>query len=105
MNTFCNVNNTLLCYHQTKFYQVRCTDIKKNENGNYLYKVHYLGWNKKWDEWVTHSRLKKFDTDSSDFHSIPYKQSILIYLIVIVLDYQDTDNKTILNMAGELRQK
>ncbi|KAL5556921.1 hypothetical protein UlMin_039157 [Ulmus minor] len=48
----------VLAYHGPRIYEakVQKAEIKKNE---WRYFVHYLGWNKNWDEWVGVDRLMK----------------------------------------------
>jgi hypothetical protein len=43
---FCE-GEKLLCYHGPLLYEAKCIKIKK-ENGNFMYLVHYQGWNKNW---------------------------------------------------------
>lgn len=38
------------------------TRKSKKEEKSYEYLVHYFGWNKKWDEWLTKDRLHKLDS-------------------------------------------
>ncbi|GFP94061.1 mortality factor 4-like protein 1 [Phtheirospermum japonicum] len=48
----------VLAYHGPRIYEakVQRAEIRKNE---WRYFVHYLGWNKNWDEWVGMDRLMK----------------------------------------------
>ncbi|KAL2531818.1 Protein MRG1 [Abeliophyllum distichum] len=48
----------VLAYHGPRIYEakVQKAEFRKNE---YRYFVHYLGWNKNWDEWVGMDRLMK----------------------------------------------
>ncbi|KAL2499629.1 Protein MRG1 [Abeliophyllum distichum] len=48
----------VLAYHGPRIYEakVQKVDFRKNE---WKYHVHYLGWNKNWDEWVGMDRLMK----------------------------------------------
>ncbi|XP_028764054.1 protein MRG1 [Neltuma alba] len=48
----------VLAYHGPRIYEakVQKAEIRKNE---WRYFVHYLGWNKNWDEWVGEDRLMK----------------------------------------------
>ncbi|KAK4262347.1 hypothetical protein QN277_027917 [Acacia crassicarpa] len=48
----------VLAYHGPRIYEakVQKAEIRKNE---WKYFVHYLGWNKNWDEWVGEDRLMK----------------------------------------------
>ncbi|KAK4777017.1 hypothetical protein SAY86_005705 [Trapa natans] len=48
----------VLAYHGPRIYEakVQKTEVRKKE---WKYFVHYLGWNKNWDEWVAADRLLK----------------------------------------------
>jgi len=52
------VDEKVMCYHGPLLYEAKCIKIKK-EGNQYQYFVHYQGWNKKWDDWVTESRMLK----------------------------------------------
>ncbi|KAI9225737.1 MAG: MRG-domain-containing protein [Piptocephalis tieghemiana] len=55
------VGEEALCYHQHALYLAKILRIKQlrpNEE-ELRYFVHYPGWNKKWDEWVSPERLFK----------------------------------------------
>lgn len=52
------VEEKVLCYHGPLLYEAKILKMKK-ETGIYTYFVHYQGWNKNWDEWVTESRMLK----------------------------------------------
>lgn len=53
----------VLAYHGPRIYEakVQKAEIRKNE---WRYFVHYLGWNKNWDEWVGKERLMKFTEEN-----------------------------------------
>eukprot|EP00053_Salpingoeca_punica_P007801 m.71012 g.71012 ORF g.71012 m.71012 type:complete len:340 (+) comp14337_c0_seq1:161-1180(+) len=54
----------VLCYHQTLLYEAKVLKTEVREMQGILqpaYFVHYNGWNKKWDEWVLASRMKKYN--------------------------------------------
>nr|AFK35210.1 unknown [Medicago truncatula] len=53
----------VLAYHGPRIYEakVQKAEIGKNE---WRYFVHYLGWNKNWDEWVGESRLMKHNDEN-----------------------------------------
>ncbi|KAL3525655.1 hypothetical protein ACH5RR_014027 [Cinchona calisaya] len=53
----------VLAYHGPKIYEakVQRTEVRKNE---WRYFVHYLGWNKNWDEWVDARRLMKYTEEN-----------------------------------------
>lgn len=48
----------VLCYHGPLLYEAKC---KKSEVRDKVmqYLIHYNGWNKHWDEWVTEKRVLK----------------------------------------------
>lgn len=52
------VDEKVLCYHGPLLYEAKCTKFKK-EGSSYTYLIHYQGWNKNWDEWVSDSRMLK----------------------------------------------
>ena len=56
-------NEKLLCYHGPLLYEAKCVKIKK-EGANFLYFVHYQGWNKNWDEWVNETRILKNNAEN-----------------------------------------
>ncbi|MCD9638727.1 Protein mrg1 [Datura stramonium] len=53
----------VLAYHGPRIYEakVQKAELRKNE---WRYFVHYLGWNKNWDEWVGADRLMKLTEDN-----------------------------------------
>lgn len=53
----------VLAYHGPKIYEakVQKAEFRKNE---WRYFVHYLGWNKNWDEWVDAGRLMKYNQEN-----------------------------------------
>ncbi|VDL18040.1 unnamed protein product [Hymenolepis diminuta] len=56
----------VLCFHGSLMYNAKVMDIKL-ENNEYLYFIHYTGWNKTWDEWVKDSRIYKDDEAGNKF--------------------------------------
>ncbi|CAH8445118.1 unnamed protein product [Schistosoma guineensis] len=52
----------LLCFHGPLMYEAKCLDVKVKEDG-VMYFVHYQGWNKNWDEWVTDKRMFKYNEE------------------------------------------
>ncbi|CAI2723372.1 unnamed protein product [Schistosoma spindalis] len=52
----------LLCFHGPLMYEAKCLDVKVKEDG-VMYFVHYQGWNKNWDEWVTEKRMFKYNEE------------------------------------------
>jgi len=53
-----NADEKVLCYHGPLLYEAKILKSKK-EGSSYMYFVHYQGWNKNWDEWVTEPRMLK----------------------------------------------
>ncbi|XP_074304236.1 protein MRG1 isoform X2 [Silene latifolia] len=53
----------VLAYHGPRIYEakVQKAEIRKKE---WRYFVHYLGWNKNWDEWVGTDRLMKYTDEN-----------------------------------------
>ncbi|CAH8290966.1 unnamed protein product [Schistosoma turkestanicum] len=43
-------------------YEAKCLDVRVKEDG-VMYFVHYQGWNKNWDEWVTDKRMFKYNEE------------------------------------------
>ncbi|KAF8570167.1 hypothetical protein P879_00573 [Paragonimus westermani] len=56
------IGEKLLCFHGPLLYEAKCLDVKVKEDG-VMYLVHYQGWNKNWDEWVTDKRIFKFNEE------------------------------------------
>ncbi|KAK9949040.1 hypothetical protein M0R45_004586 [Rubus argutus] len=53
----------ILAYHGPRIYEakVQKAEMRKNE---WRYFVHYLGWNKNWDEWVGVDRILKYTEEN-----------------------------------------
>ncbi|KAL3316671.1 Mortality factor 4-like protein 2 [Cichlidogyrus casuarinus] len=52
----------VLCFHGPLMYEAKCLNTKLNDaKDEWLYHVHYQGWSKNWDEWVTDKRIFKYD--------------------------------------------
>ncbi|KAI9833407.1 MAG: Esa1p-associated factor [Phylliscum demangeonii] len=53
----------VLCFHQDLLYEAKILDCKaedpQDSKGPMLYLVHYKGWKKTWDDWVSDDRLRK----------------------------------------------
>ncbi|TPP64292.1 Mortality factor 4 protein 1 [Fasciola gigantica] len=52
----------ILCFHGPLLYEAKCLDVKVKDD-TVMYFVHYQGWNKNWDEWVTDRRMFKFNEE------------------------------------------
>jgi len=50
-----DVGQVFKCFEGSNLYQVKCMDTKE-ERGSRKYYVHYYGWKKRYDEWVSESR-------------------------------------------------
>ncbi|GBF93094.1 hypothetical protein Rsub_05705 [Raphidocelis subcapitata] len=53
-----SVGQSVLVPHTDKFYEAKVLKSGKREDGQWHYLIHYIGWNKKWDEWVEASGLQ-----------------------------------------------
>ncbi|RAL40749.1 unnamed protein product [Cuscuta campestris] len=53
----------VLAYHGPRIYKAKVQKSELREN-EWRYFVHYLGWNKNWDEWVGTDRLMKFTDEN-----------------------------------------
>ena len=53
----------VLCFHGPLLYEAKCVKTRK-DGGNLQYFVHYLGWNKNWDEWVSENRILKITPEN-----------------------------------------
>lgn len=80
-------NQKILCYHGEFLYEAKIIKVetllpssnKSNDQPQKKYLVHYNGWNKTWDEWVSDSRLLYITEDNlfkqkQLFHSFEIKQ-------------------------------
>lgn len=63
----------VLAYHNLCVYEARVqkVDLCMNE---WKFHVHYLGWNKNWDEWVGTDRLMKHTEENVEQYLVPYKK-------------------------------
>ncbi|KAF7830583.1 protein MRG2 isoform X1 [Senna tora] len=53
----------VLAYHNTRIYEAKVLQIEYKLK-EWSFFVHYLGWNKSWDEWVGVDRLMKYTEDN-----------------------------------------
>ncbi|BFG35887.1 hypothetical protein CerSpe_221610 [Prunus speciosa] len=53
----------ILAYHGPRIYEAKVQKAERRKN-EWRYFVHYLGWNKNWDEWVGGDRLLKNTEDN-----------------------------------------
>lgn len=54
-------NEKVLCYQGPLIYEAKCLLSEVRENEKHFYFVHYSGWNKHWDEWVSENRVLKYN--------------------------------------------
>eukprot|EP00775_Hariotina_reticulata_P008142 gene8142-biopygen10003 len=59
------VNEKVLVPHTDKFYEAKVLKAQQREDGLWYYLLHYTGWNKKWDEWVEETGLRRAPTASA----------------------------------------
>lgn len=59
------VSENVLCFHGPLLYPARINKLDEAPGEDSLYFVHYLGWKKKWDEWVFESRMMKLTPENS----------------------------------------
>ncbi|KAI4321503.1 hypothetical protein MLD38_034873 [Melastoma candidum] len=57
----------VLAFHSLQVYEARVRKIEYRLN-EWRYFLHYLGWNKNWDEWVLGSRLMKYTEENVQKH-------------------------------------
>ncbi|XVF64128.1 hypothetical protein PTKIN_Ptkin09bG0142600 [Pterospermum kingtungense] len=53
------VGEKVFAYHHHRYYEAKILQFERRRTG-YHYYVHYLGWKKSWDEWLTADRLMEF---------------------------------------------
>ena len=51
----------ILCFHGPLIYEAKIQKVELKDNQT-KYFIHYMGWNKNWDEWVKKCFLSKFNT-------------------------------------------
>ncbi|XP_037950955.1 nuA4 complex subunit EAF3 homolog [Teleopsis dalmanni] len=56
-----NKGETVLCKHGNLIYKAKVLQCSKNRAGQDVYYVHYVDWNKNWDEWVNGDRILKYN--------------------------------------------
>uniref|UniRef100_A0ACD5YAJ8 Uncharacterized protein n=1 Tax=Avena sativa TaxID=4498 RepID=A0ACD5YAJ8_AVESA len=54
----------VLAYHGPLLYEAKVQKTETRED-EWRYFIHYLGWNKNWDEWVPSDRLLKFTDENT----------------------------------------
>jgi len=66
-----NDGERVLCYHGPLLYEAKCKRAELREK-IVQYLIHYNGWNKSWDEWVTVERVLKYNQTN-----LAYQQELL----------------------------
>lgn len=51
------------CFHLDHIYEARTQGVKYVD-GKIQYNIHYVGWNKKWDEWVEEERILEYNEEN-----------------------------------------
>ena len=60
-------NEKILCFHGPLIYEAKVQKCsQKTEKTAVKYFIHYHGWNKNWDEWVSLPRMLKFNQTNLD---------------------------------------
>jgi len=57
----------VFCYHGAFIYEAKCLKVEKETtrgSNDFSYFIHYNGWSKNWDEWVSHTRILKFNDEN-----------------------------------------
>lgn len=54
----------VLCFHGDLIYEAKCLKVDFSRSNDRFYFVHYNGWNKNWDEWVSTKRILKFNDEN-----------------------------------------
>lgn len=54
----------VLCFHGDLIYEAKCSKVDFSRSNDRVYFVHYSGWNKNWDEWVSTKRILKFNDEN-----------------------------------------
>lgn len=54
----------ILCYQGPLIYEAKVQGVAKGLSGEWMYDIHYKGWNKTWDEWVGDERILKMNSDN-----------------------------------------
>ena len=81
----------VLCFHGPLLYEAKCVKTRK-DGANLQYFVHYLGWNKNWDEWVSENRILKITPEnlekkvktfpSKDYH-LPNEANFVLAVLLV----------------------
>ena len=56
---FYELNTQILCqYSDSYFYECKIIKVEEDEKDEFLYTIHYNGWNSRYDEVITHSEAQ-----------------------------------------------
>ena len=58
-----NSGEKVLCSHKEHVYEAKILKLKAKTHC-VMYYIHYLGWNKSWDQWVPDTRLSKINSEN-----------------------------------------
>ncbi|KAL0477084.1 EAF3 [Acrasis kona] len=59
--------DTVYCEHKKHHYKARILNVQIEKNKT-LYHIHYLSYNKKWDEWIPEERACPLDDEQIKTH-------------------------------------
>lgn len=59
-----NEGDKVFAYHQNHLYEAKVQQKETNDDGETHYFVHYHGWAKKWDEWVSPDRIMPINDET-----------------------------------------
>ena len=68
----------VLCFHGPLLYEAVIKGQLRDKVTKYL--IHYNGWNKNWDEWVTESRVMKYCEENLKKQKELKQQHVLVSL-------------------------
>ncbi|CAG0899782.1 unnamed protein product [Cyprideis torosa] len=54
----------VLCFHGPLMYEAKCRKVELRDGKRWEFLIHFIGWKRKWDEWVTEERILKFNDDN-----------------------------------------
>ena len=70
----------VLCFHGPLLYEAVIKGQLRDKVTKYL--IHYNGWNKNWDEWVTESRVMKYCEENLKKQKELKQQHVLVRLFI-----------------------
>lgn len=71
----------VLCFHGPLLYEAVIKGQLRDKVTKYL--IHYNGWNKNWDEWVTESRVMKYCEENLKKQKELKQQHMLVLLFFL----------------------